>query len=189
MEVAAHLFASKGFKNTNIAEIARNTGAAEGTIFYHFKTKEELFLAILREFRGSIIRDFSDFEKSGHLGSGLGKAEHLISFYLSYSVSMEEKFLLLHRHDAYELSEVNPLFREELEAIYTCFVDVFDAVIAEGQRDGSISEEITPRKVAMILFALVDSVSRLNTYRLYDAESLFKELLMSCKRILRKSTR
>jgi AcrR family transcriptional regulator len=188
LEVAAHLFAGKGFRNTNIAEIAKNTGVAEGTIFYHFKTKEELFLAILREFKSSIARDFSEYEKSGHLRSGLAKAEQLVSFYLSYSISMEERFLLLHRHDAYELSEANPLFREELEAIYNCFVDVFDSAVVEGQKDGSINDEIPPRKVAMILFALVDSIARLNTYRLYDAGSLFNELLMSCKRILKKDT-
>ena len=188
LEVAAHLFSSKGFRNTNISEIAENTGVAEGTIFYHFTSKEELFLAILREFRNSITSDFSQYEKSWHFRSGLDRAEHLVSFYLSYSASMEERFLFLHRHDAYELSEVNPLFRKELEAIYTCFVDVFDSAILEGQKDGSISDDFPPRKVAMILFALVDSVARLNTYRLYDAASLFNELLMSCKRILSKGT-
>jgi AcrR family transcriptional regulator len=184
--VAAKLFAVKGFKNTNIAEIARITEAAEGTIFYHFKTKEELFLAILKEFRCLVTDEFSRYENSEDFGNGLKKTEHLVSFYLSLSASMEERFLLLHRHDAYELSEMNLLFKSEMEAIYTCFVDVFEKAIIKGQEDGSITTEIAARKLAMILFALVDSVARLNTYRVYDAGSLYSELLRSCSRILRK---
>jgi AcrR family transcriptional regulator len=37
------------------------TGVAEGTIFYHFKTKEGLFLAILEKLRQTLIGSFEAF--------------------------------------------------------------------------------------------------------------------------------
>jgi AcrR family transcriptional regulator len=36
LEAANLLFARKGFKDTSMAEVSKLTGAAEGTIFYHF---------------------------------------------------------------------------------------------------------------------------------------------------------
>ena len=186
LSVAARLFATKGFRNTNVAEIAKETEAAEGTIFYHFNTKEELFLEIMRDFRRIVTEEFRGLESSKDLGDGLRRTEHIISSYLSLASSMEERFLLLHRHDAYELSELNPLFRAELESIYAYFIDLFDKAVAQGQKDGSITSEIPARRLAMIVFALVDSVARLNTYKLYDAGSLYSDLLKSVARLLKR---
>ena len=56
MDVATRLFSQKGFRYTAISEIAKAAGAAEGTIFHHFKSKEGLFLEVLKELRaGSFI--------------------------------------------------------------------------------------------------------------------------------------
>ena len=47
LEAATRLFSVKGFKDTSMAELSKMIGVAQGTIFYHFKNKEELFLAVL----------------------------------------------------------------------------------------------------------------------------------------------
>lgn len=186
LDVGARLFATKGFRNTNVAEIARETEVAEGTIFYHFKTKEDLFLEIMKDFRRAVTEELEGLDVSHSSAVGLSRMELIISSYLSLASSMEDRFLLLHRHDAYELSEQNPLFRAELEGIYTCFIDLLDRAVAQGQRDGSITTDIPARRLAMIVFALVDSVARLNTYKLYDAGSLYGDLLKSVVRLLRR---
>ncbi|MBW2661489.1 MAG: helix-turn-helix transcriptional regulator, partial [Deltaproteobacteria bacterium] len=46
LQAATLLFSEKGFRHTSIEEIANMTGVAEGTVFYHFKSKDGLFLAI-----------------------------------------------------------------------------------------------------------------------------------------------
>ena len=51
LHTATRLFSEKGFRDTHVSEISSITGAAEGTVFYHFKNKEELFLSILRDFK------------------------------------------------------------------------------------------------------------------------------------------
>ena len=55
LKVATVLFANKGFADTSGQELARLTGVAEGTIFYHFKSKEGLLLAILEKTRDEIV--------------------------------------------------------------------------------------------------------------------------------------
>ena len=185
LDVAAGLFSQKGFNETPISEISRLTGAAEGTIFYHYKTKEGLFLAILRGFKNSIVEEFQRYIEEQKFDSGIRMMEDIISFYLYLSGSMEDRFLLLHRHDAYELSKNNTKCREYLEAIYNCLIDIFEKAISLGQEDGSIDREVHPRKTAMIIFGMVDALVRFNTYNLYDAGALYDELINSCQRILK----
>ena len=184
LKVATVLFANKGFADTSGQELARLTGVAEGTIFYHYKSKEGLLLAILKQTRDEIVDQFGQFFENRPFASGLEMAEEVISFYLYLAGLMEDKFLLLHRHFLYRFSESNPEFRENLEAIYNCLVDFFEKAILTGQEDGSITADIHPRKSALILFTMVDGLVRFKNYNLYDAGALFNELMQTCRRML-----
>lgn len=42
LQTAMNLFIKKGIQNTSTASIAKEAGVATGTLFHHFKTKEEL---------------------------------------------------------------------------------------------------------------------------------------------------
>ena len=42
LDAAEHLFGTKGFDNTSTTDILNETGIARGTLYYHFKSKEEL---------------------------------------------------------------------------------------------------------------------------------------------------
>ena len=184
LKVASFLFAHKGFADTSVQEIARVTGAAEGTIFYHFKTKEGLLLAILQKTRDEIVDQFERFFENRPFNSGLEMAEEVVSFYLYLAGLMEDRFLLLQRHFLYQFSESNPEFRENLEDIYNCLVDIFEKAIVTGQEDKSINPEIQPRKSALILFTMADGLVRFKNYNLYDAGALFNELMQTCRRML-----
>ena len=138
LQAATWHFAKKGFKDTSMAELSKTTGAAEGTIFYHFKNKETLFLAVLETVKLKIIDDFEQYTANKTFKNGLEMVEEVISFYLYLAGHTPDLFMLLHRHDAYELAEVNPVCREYLEATYNGLVDIFEKAVNLGKRDGSI---------------------------------------------------
>lgn len=185
---AARLFSKKGFRETSMAELSKLTGAAEGTIFYHFKNKEDLFVAILEELRGDITREFNEYFQENNFKTGLDMMEGAVSFYMYLAGKMEDRFLLLHRHDPYELAQANPVCRGHLEAIYNCFVNILEQAILCGQQDGSI-DNIPARKMALIIFSMIDGLVRFNTYSLYDAGALYKDLIKACRRILQNHPR
>jgi AcrR family transcriptional regulator len=183
LEAAARLFSEKGFKETPMTEISRITGAAEGTIFYHFKNKEELFVAILEDLKKHIIEEFKSYTGRAEFKTGLDMLEGIISFYVYLAGTMEDRFLLLHRHDIYELAEVNPVGRGHLEEIFTYLLDLIEQAISRGQEDGTIRKTDT-RKMAWIILSMVDGLVRFKTFRLYEAGALYNELIESCRRIL-----
>ena len=185
LHTATRLFSDKGYRNASIAELAKYTGVAEGTIFYHFKTKEGLFLAILEKLRQTLIGSFEAFFSEKSFASGLEEIEGSIFYYLYLVGTREELFLILHRYDAYEMAMSNPIFRQEFSGIYNFILDTFQKAILRGQADGSIAD-LPAGKTAFIVFAMVDGIARLKTFNLYDASSLYEQLVINCRRMLQK---
>lgn len=64
---ALHLFVEKGFHGTSTAEIAKKAGVATGTLFHHFKTKQELinslYLHIKEQMLIAVTVDYQDGEQ------------------------------------------------------------------------------------------------------------------------------
>ena len=180
---AMWLFSEKGFKDTSMIELSKMTGAAEGTIFYHFKNKEDLFLSTLENVKNEIIDQFESYFRETKFETGLHMMEGAILFYLYLAGAMGDQFLLLHRHDAYEIAKANPTCRGHLEAVYNCLLDIFERAILRGQQDGSI-RSVSPRKTALIIFSMIDGLVRFETYNLYHAGSLYEQLKDLCRRML-----
>jgi len=183
LRAAMWLFSEKGFKDTSMIELSKMTGAAEGTIFYHFKNKEDLFLSTLESVKNEIIDQFEHYFRETMFETGLQMIEGAILFYLNLAGAMGDQFLLLHRHDAYEIAKANSTCREHLEAVYNCLLDIFERAIVRGQQDGSI-RSVSPRKTALIIFSMVDGLVRIETYNLYHAGSLYEQLKDLCRRML-----
>jgi len=183
LQAASRLFSDQGFKETSISDISEITGVAEGTIFYHYKSKEGLFLAILEGLKNEIISGFDQYFKEKQFESGLDMVEGAISYYLFLAGMKEDRFHLLHHRYPYELAATNPVCRQHLEAIYNCLVDIFEQSISRGQADHSIGD-LSPRKTALILFSMVDGLVRFKTYNLYDPGGLYNELISASRRML-----
>ncbi|MCK0153913.1 TetR/AcrR family transcriptional regulator [Alcanivorax sp. S6407] len=49
LSAAAHLFRDKGFDRTTVRDIAAAVGIQSGSIFHHFKTKEDILYAVMEE--------------------------------------------------------------------------------------------------------------------------------------------
>ncbi|GAB7022323.1 TetR/AcrR family transcriptional regulator [Salidesulfovibrio brasiliensis] len=184
LKAATVLFANKGFTDTSMHELSELTGAAEGTIFYHFKNKEHLLLTILQTTNESIVEEFDRFIDGREFKNGLHMVEEIVSFYLYLAGIMEFQFLLLQRHYLYKFVAENQDFRSSLEEFYNCISDMFEKAIVRGQQDGSIGN-VHPRKTALILFTMVDGVVRFKNFNLYDAGALFNDLIESCRKMLK----
>lgn len=184
---ATQLFSQKGYDGTAMAELSKMTGAAGGTIFHHFKNKEDLFLNILRSIQETVVFEFEHHIQNQTYESGLDMVEGTLMFYLQLAGSMQDQFLLLQRHFPYQLAATNPVCRQYLQSIYDCLLDIFERGISIGQKDGSIGN-VPTRKTAILLFSMVDGILRLNTYNLYDAGALTTTLMASCRKILKDGT-
>lgn len=60
LKAATDLFATRGFHETSMAEVARAARVSKALIFWHFKSKEELFVAVLGKLLEPYVIDFAE---------------------------------------------------------------------------------------------------------------------------------
>ncbi len=61
LATALRLFVADGFHGTPTSKIALEAGVANGTLFYHYKTKEELIVALYNRIKGELANDILSF--------------------------------------------------------------------------------------------------------------------------------
>lgn len=55
LDVAERLFETKGFDGTSTTDILNEIGIARGTLYYHFKSKEDILDAMIDRMTGSLV--------------------------------------------------------------------------------------------------------------------------------------
>lgn len=60
LDVAERLFGTKGFDGTSTTDILNEIGIARGTLYYHFKSKEDILDAMIERMTGSLVAKASD---------------------------------------------------------------------------------------------------------------------------------
>jgi len=55
LDVANELFARKGFDATTISDIIEKVGVARGTVYYHFKSKEDIMDALIERYASRLL--------------------------------------------------------------------------------------------------------------------------------------
>jgi len=58
LEIALKLFQRFGYQKTTVEEIAREAQIGKGTVYLHFKSKEEILLTIIRNYQQSTIEEW-----------------------------------------------------------------------------------------------------------------------------------
>ncbi len=81
LKAAIELFANRGFHETSMAEVARAANVSKALIFWHFKTKEDLFMAVLSRLLEPYAIDFA--EEAGALDE-VAQLTRLIELYLMF---------------------------------------------------------------------------------------------------------
>lgn len=55
LDVAERMFGTKGFDGTSTSDILNESGIARGTLYYHFKSKEEILDAVINRMMSRLI--------------------------------------------------------------------------------------------------------------------------------------
>ena len=154
LQVAAQLFASKGFEATSIREIGDAAGILSGSLYHHFKSKEEMLHDLLQRFVNKLVPMYeaviAEQSDAGDTLSRLIEAGLRISLENTPELTVimhERKFLNRHGEFAY-VSEV----MLDVERIWF-------GVLQEGVRNGSFRKDLEINLVLRIIMDLISSTA------------------------------
>lgn len=129
IESAIELFAEKGYANTSTAEIAKLAEVAEGTIFKHYGTKDNLLLSIIVPY----LKDFFP-----------AMADEVFKEIMSQEISTFEGFF-------------KALFKNRIEFIQEN-KEIFQVVIKEIMYKEDLKNELLPHFFANISGRLIKTI-------------------------------
>jgi AcrR family transcriptional regulator len=148
MAVAARMFGKYGFQKTTVDEIARTAHKAKGSVYYYFKSKEDLFLAVVTQeinvLKSGLTRIIVDNQDAtGMIRSYLLNRMVLMKDAVNYHESLKADF-------ATDFSFLN-----ECREDFTRFeIDLMQAVIDRGVRENRFKIKDTRATAQVIILAM-----------------------------------
>jgi len=167
LSTASRLFAAKGYSNATTAEIAREAGVAEGTIYHHFGSKDGIFLTLFDETMSGYLAGIEELLAATSGGSDALAA--LVRFHFRYVSGRREQYLILLRdfpvHLTVERFAAGRPQRRQLDRI----TELFSAVLARGQADRTLRLPFPARETAEMLRGCLYGTTRLKMLGLIRA--------------------
>ncbi len=153
LKAAVQIFARKGFYNSKVAEVARQAGVADGTIYLYFKNKDEILISIFEEEMGNFIAGIKSevFAEEGSV-SRLKKFIHTHLQFVRKNPNLAQVFQV-------ELRQSNRFIKEYTGSKLKEYLDVIGTLIIQGQEEGSIRQDIHPGLVKRALFGALDEIA------------------------------
>ncbi|MGH2588667.1 MAG: TetR/AcrR family transcriptional regulator [Dehalococcoidia bacterium] len=149
LDAAIRVFARTAYRSAGTAEIAREAGVAEPTIYRHFDSKRDLYLAAL-ERCGAIIREeFARIDAATPLAH---EALAAMGGWYNEAMETDPAYLRLRQRALAETDD--PDVQRWVRACYEEILAIFAHVLQRGQEQGTISRAIDPMAGAWLFLAI-----------------------------------
>ena len=156
IQESLRLFSSKGFSGTSISEILEAVGASKGGLYNHFRTKEELFSAVLSESR-RIWRD-KNLQGLDEIEKPIEKTKRLLENYrdryLIGSGSLPGGCIFVRVSvESAELGDQWPHLAEEINEGFDRLKSMIKRLLDQAKERGELREPTNTEDVADMLFS------------------------------------
>jgi AcrR family transcriptional regulator len=131
LRVSARLFREKGFDGTSIRDISSAAGMHSGSPFYHFKTKQDILLAVMEQGLAEGLRRLE--EAIVQPGNAAERLRRMIRAQISTILEDGNDFIPVLLYDWRSLTEAN---RRRIIALNDRYDALWQPVIDELKREG-----------------------------------------------------
>lgn len=181
LQKAFELIYEKGYQVTSVDEIIATTKVTKGAFYYHFKSKDEMGLAIINEIlKPSLTRSFIEpLEK---------EADPVLAIYkLLYHLLMKDEFLKVEygcpaSNFTQEMAPWNKLFSEALEDLTSRWEKLMISVLENGKKRGEVRQDVNSKQV--IRFIMSGYWGIRNFGKLSNSKDVYKPWLKELKTYL-----
>lgn len=154
-EAALRLFSGRGFHNTTITQIAEAAGLGKGTIYWYWKSKEDLAYSLVSD----MLSDFLDLiektrDAEGSVAERFGDLVNEVAE-LYYRETDYLRLLWKFRVDRSYIFSVE--YREKVTSYYLRMRKALESLIEEGIEKGEF-REVDPKTMAFILLGVAEGL-------------------------------
>lgn len=154
LEAAAEFFASHGYVNSTLDDVAALAGFTKGAVYYYFKDKESLLLEVLQRIgMRSIDTTIAQVQERG--GSATDRLDRFVRYQTRWAAQHPRDLAILMLVSA-ETAHTSEHVRAQVRTIYSKLSAFLEALIEDGKRSGEFSRKQETRDTVLYLQAVHD---------------------------------
>lgn len=151
LEAARQVFAGQGYQATGVAEICQRAGVTKGAFFYHFPTKQALFLALLEDWL-SQLNQYLNPER--YLGNNVAQNLYAMADLLKDGLTQGRDYLPMFLEFWLQAARDPAVWQATIEP-YRRYRTIFANLYFQGVNEGSLrNADPNLAAVAMVSLAL-----------------------------------
>ena len=168
LEAAVKVFARQGFHQSTVAQIAKEAGVADGTIYLYFKNKDDILVQFFGYRTKQVFDRFRAEVKKAD--TGLDKLRNLIRRHLT-EFQRDRDMAVVYQVETHQINRAAESPIREMSQMYQ---DLIAEIVEQGQQEGSIRKDLYVGLVKRFILGAVDEVinSWLHSERKYDLVSM-----------------
>lgn len=179
---AFELIYAKGYQATSIDEIIATTQVTKGAFYYHFRNKDEMGLAVIREVMAPGSEETS-FDQLALSNDPVKDIYALMRYLLLEHPFMQVKYGCPAANLSQEMSPVNDQFSAALSHLVLQWQQAMEACINLGKKAGNIRSNINGKQVAYFVMSGYWGIR--NFGKLYNSSDCYHTYLKELKLYLK----
>jgi AcrR family transcriptional regulator len=149
---AFELIYSKGYQTTSIDDIIATTQVTKGAFYYHFKTKDEMGVAIIEEIlKPTMMESFINPIESSE--NPLEDIYNMISYLLLEDPFLQVKYGCPVGNLTQEMTPWNNQFSNALSELVNQWKITIEKAIVSAQKSGLVRKDVNSKQVAYFIMS------------------------------------
>ncbi|RKR08329.1 TetR family transcriptional regulator [Flavobacterium sp. 90] len=152
LQKAFELIYSRGYQTTSIDDIIATTQVTKGAFYYHFKTKDEMGVAIIEEIlKPTMLQNFiGPIENSGN---PVEDFYNMISYLLLEDPFLQVKYGCPVGNLTQEMTPWNNQFSQALSSLVNQWMETIEKAVSEAQKSGLIRKDVNGKQVSYFIMS------------------------------------
>jgi TetR/AcrR family fatty acid metabolism transcriptional regulator len=173
LEAAVKVFARQGFYQSTVAQIAREAGVADGTIYLYFKNKDDILVNFFQYKTKQVFERFR--VEVNRAENSLDKLHNLIRRHLA-EFQRDRDMAILYQVGTHQIDR---LAEDQIREMSKMYQDLISEIVEAGQQEGRIRKDLYVGLVKRFILGGVDEVINtwLHSEREYDLVSMADPLV------------
>jgi AcrR family transcriptional regulator len=151
LDSALHLFVSRGYRSTNLEQIAGDARLSKGAVYFYFGSKEAVLLELLKRVQAFVVDEALETARK----AGPGASDQIVAFLhhqANLGVTHRDEVLLLILMSL-EFGRTRGKVSKVTQTIYQRLYAFIEKVIRAGRASGELRTDLSPRELASIIMA------------------------------------
>jgi TetR/AcrR family fatty acid metabolism transcriptional regulator len=156
LEAAVKVFARQGFHQSTVAQIAKEAGVADGTIYLYFKNKDDILVQFFSFRTKQVFESFR--EEVARAETSSDKLRNLVRRHLA-EFQRDRDGAVVYQVETHQNSRLAEAQIKEMSKMYR---DLISEIVEQGQQEGTIRKDLYVGLVKRFIIGAVDEV--INTW-------------------------